>query len=138
MAYCTVDDVQSYLTYFTLNDTSQPTKEQVSHMCEHVSDNIIDPVVRNYITLPLEDSIGLNYLRQGAIWYVLSNVYRGQQGWQDTVVNLESKFELFLSALKSNNALLIQPNEDMPKTVGSTRNTVKYAVDLHEDDGAIW
>jgi len=128
MAYCTVDDVQSYLIHISLSTTSQPTKEQVSNMCQHVSDNIIDPIIRSYVTLPLTDTVGLGYLSQGAIYFVLANIYRALHGMTEAVVSLEEKFTAFLEKIKTSNAVLIQPNNDMPKTVGSTAPTRKYAL----------
>ena len=133
MAYCTVADVQRYLTNVTITTASQPTKEEVSGMCDDVSDNIIDPIIRNYVTLPLTDSVGKNYLKQGAIYFVLASVQRAFFGVTELVISLEDKFEEFLDKLKSNNALLELDNSNYPKTASSTRRTPKYNLDYDED-----
>jgi hypothetical protein len=75
----------------------------------------------------------LNYLQQGAIWFVLANVYRGIQGFEAVVIELEDKFKDFISALKTNNALLIQPNNAMPKSAHSTRRDVVFHTDPNKE-----
>lgn len=135
MAYCTVDDVQPYLIHITLSDTSQPTKEQVSQLCSQVSNNIIDPIIRNYLTLPLEDKVGLAYLRQGAIWGVVSQVMTSIHGITVEPTSWDLKFDNFLEMLRTNNAVLIKPNDDFPKASGTTRRDAKYTLDSDED---IW
>ena len=64
--YCTVADVQTYIVNFVLDTNSQPTLAQVSQMCLDVSDNLIDPIIRRIVTLPVTDTDGLNYLQQWA------------------------------------------------------------------------
>ena len=135
MAYCTVDDVQPYLTYFTISATSQPTKEEVSQMCKHVSDGVIDPQIRNYIDLPLTDRVGLEYLKVGAIYFVLANVYKAQGGYPELYSDYNERFNTFMLTIKENNSVLVKPNDNMPKTSGSTRRTAKYTTDFDED---IW
>lgn len=135
MTYCTVDDVQPYIAHFTIDDNSQPTKDEVFHMCEHASTGAIDPVIRDVVDLPLEDTVGLAYVRQGAIYYVVANIYRSIQGFPEIVDYYESKFNSFIATIKTNNSLLIKPNDDYPKTKGSTRRDIKYTTDLEEE---IW
>lgn len=135
MAYCTVDDVQAYLTYFTLDSTSQPTKTEVSQMCKHVSDGVIDPQIRKYIDLPLTDRVGLEYLRIGAIYYVLANVYKASNVYPELYADYNERFRNFMLTIEENNTVLIKPNNNMPKAQGSTRRTAKYTTDFDED---IW
>jgi len=133
MAYCTVGDVQSYLTYVTLSDTSHPTKEQVSKLCDDASDNIIDPIIRKFIDLPLTDSIGLAYLKQGAIYFVVTSVMRSLGEVGDVLIRLEEQYNLFLTNLKTNNAILTKPNSNYPKTAYNTAREPKYNLDYSED-----
>jgi hypothetical protein len=137
MAYCTVDDVQPYLIHVTLNTTSQPTKEQVSKLCDDVSDNIIDPIIRDVITLPLTDPVGLHYLQGGATDYVVMTVLMALYGATDVVIGLKASHVTFLNTLRTNNSVLIKPNDQMPKTQGSTRHTPRYTMDP-DDDRDIW
>lgn len=135
MAYCTVSDAKPYLTNITLSSTTDPSEEEVSKMCDDVSDNIIDPIIRNYIDLPLTDTVGLAYLKQGAIYFVISSVNRSFFGMTELVISLEARFDAFLERLKTNNALLITNNSDYPKTAHNTRRDIKYNLDHDED---IW
>lgn len=76
MAYCTIADVQTYLATIILNDESQPTAGNVSQMCIDASENIIDPILERYVTLPVADTVGLAYLKQWSITCVLASIYR--------------------------------------------------------------
>lgn len=133
MPYCTASDVQVYLTNITLSTITKPTLAEVTQMCTDVSDNVIDPVIRKYLTLPITDSVGLNYLKQGAIYSVMASVNRGFFGATEDVINLEAKFDDFLLKLKNNNTLLVLQNEEYPVTTHSVARTPKYNLDQDED-----
>ncbi len=90
---------------------------------------MIDPVIRNYITLPLEDIVGLAYLNYGARVYVLARVYEATMGFIEKVSLLQAEFDSFMTKLRTNNAILIQPNDAMPKVAGSTApRTLRYPI----------
>ncbi len=135
MAYCTVDDVQPYIAHFTIDSTSQPTKSEVSQMCDHVSTGVIDPIIRDVVDLPLTDTVGLAYLKLGAIYYVVANVYKSIEGSPELIADYNQRFLDFLAMIKTNNSLLIKPNDDYPKTSGTTRRDPKYTTDFDTD---IW
>lgn len=133
MAYCTVDDIQPYLIHVTLSTTSQPTKEEVSKLCDDVSDKLIDPIIRNYVDLPITDRVGLDYLSGGATIWVVAQVLRSLYGLTEQVLQLDTKWDNFLARISTNNAILNKPNTNFPSAKGTTRRTPKYTLDREED-----
>ena len=123
MAYCTVVDVQIYITTFIFDTESEPTLAQVTQMCEDVSDNVIDPIVSRHVELPVSNVVGLQYLQQWAVNCVLASVYRSIETEADLSVIFDGKCQDMKDAFLDDPGLVEDPFESNERggAKGSTR-----------------
>jgi hypothetical protein len=129
MAYCTIEDVQTYVSNFTFDSTSEPKATQVTQMCDDVSDNIIDPVLRRFLELPITDDEGLAYLKQWAVSCVLASVYRAIESEPALSIIYDDKCQAFKDAFMNDPGLVVTPKPgitDQPIVSGSTRPAPKW------------
>ena len=122
--YCTAVDVQVYLANFVLDATSQPTLTQVEQMCTDVSDNLIDPIIRRIISLPVTDAQGLLYLQQWSTNCVLASIYRAIESEPNVSIIYDDKCTEFKQAFMDDPGLVVTPTpgaSDTPRGGGSTR-----------------
>lgn len=63
MAYCTVDDVQKLLKWFTINSTSKITSTEVTNSWIPEADTTIDAKLQRVYTVPITDSDDIEILK---------------------------------------------------------------------------
>lgn len=109
MAYCTVEDVQTYLTTIILNNDSQPTAPQVTKMCGDVSDGIIDPVISRFVILPVVDEVGLEYLKRWTVNCVLASLYRSIEAVPELAIIYDGKCQTMKDTFMNDPGIVSEP-----------------------------
>jgi len=93
MNYCEVKDIQREMKQFTISTTSKPTVEDVNRFIVLISEGEIEPRLREVISLPVTDEIGLKLLRSIAVKGVISKVYEALQADIDRIKHYRDSFE---------------------------------------------
>ena len=109
MAYCTFAEVQEKVPHIQISASSEPTQDDVENWIEQASNGIIDPQIRSKITLPVSDTVGLEYLRNVAINWVVGEIYRAVETGSETAVAFTTIAQKLLEAILEDPEIIQTP-----------------------------